>query len=133
MPIAAPLCRPMSPSMIHEDLPHGLSGNGQEMGPALPIDARLTDEFQVGFVDQRGRLKSMVLSFPAQVPRGKDPQFGVDVRKQLLCGMAVPRFEFLQELRDPRRSARFHGRPTQQAPRTPNTTPAGSGLRWLTR
>jgi hypothetical protein len=37
MPIATPLCRPVSPSMIHENLSHQLRGNGQEMGPALPI------------------------------------------------------------------------------------------------
>jgi hypothetical protein len=87
--------------MIHEDLSHGLSGNGQEVSPALPIDARLTDEFHVGFVNQRGWLKSMVLSLPVQISRGKRSQFAVDVRKQLLYGKAVPRFEFLQELCDP--------------------------------
>ena len=84
----------------------------------LPINACLIDELQVGFVNQRGRLKSMVLSFPPQVSRGKCSQFGVDVRKQLLCGLAVPWFEFLQELSHPRRSARFHGRPTHQSLRT---------------
>jgi hypothetical protein len=104
----------MSPGMIHENLSHDPSGNGQEMGPALPIDACLTDELQVGFVNQRGRLKSMALSFPVQVSRGKCPQFGVDVGKQLLFGMAIPWFEFLQELSDPSRSARFHGRSTHQ-------------------
>jgi len=104
----------MSPSMIHENLSHDPSGNGQEMGPALPINACLTDELQVGFVNQRGRLKSMALSFPVQVSRGKCSQFGVHVGKQLLFGMAIPWLEFLQELSDPRRSARFHGRSTHQ-------------------
>jgi hypothetical protein len=115
MPIAAPLCRPTSPGMIHENLPHGLSGNDQEMGPTPPINGRLTEELQVGFVNQRGRLKSMALSFPVHVSRGNGPQFGVDVRKQLLSGMAVPGFEFLQELSYPGRSARCHGRPTHQS------------------
>jgi hypothetical protein len=108
----------MSPRVIHENLSHSVSGNGQEMGPAPPINARLTDEFQVDFVNQRGRLKSMALSFPVQVSRGKGAQFGVDVCKQLFSGMAVPWFDFLQELSDPRRSARFHGRPTHQSLRT---------------
>ena len=63
MPIAAPLCRPMSPGMIHENLSHGSSGNGKEMCPALPIDTRLTDELLVGLVNQCGRLKRMALSF----------------------------------------------------------------------
>jgi len=113
-----PALLPMSPRMIHENLSHSLSGNGQETGPALPINACLADKLQVGFVNQRGRLKSMVLSFPMQVPRGKRSQFSVDVRKQLLSGMAVPWFDFLQKLSNPRRSARFHGRPTHQSLRT---------------
>jgi hypothetical protein len=100
--------------MIHENLSHNSSGNGQEMGPALPINACLTDEFQVGFVNQRGRLKRMAFSFPVQVSRGKCAQFGVDVRKQLLFGMAISWFEFLQELSDPSGSARFHGHSTHQ-------------------
>ena len=115
MPMTTPLCCPMSPRMIHENLPHGLSGNGQEMRPALPSDACVTDELQVGFMNQRGRLKGMVLSFPVQVSRGKCSQFGVDVLKQLLSGRAVPRFAFVQELSDLRRSARFHGRPIHQS------------------
>jgi len=114
MPTAASLCCPMSPSMIHENLSHRFSGKGQEMGSAMPINMCLTDELQVGFVNQRGRLKSMVLSFPVQVSRGKCSQFGVDVRKQLLSGMVVPWFEFLRELSDPGRLAGFHGRPTDQ-------------------
>jgi hypothetical protein len=118
MPIATPLCCAMSSSMIHENLSHSFSGNGQEMGPALPINACLTDELEVGFVNQRGRLKSMALSFPVQVSRGKCSQFGVDVHEQLLFGKAVPWFELLQELSDPRRSARFHGRPTHQSLRS---------------
>ena len=64
MPRAAPLGCPMSPSMIDEDLSHRASGNGQEMGSSLPINAWLTDELQVGFVNQRGRLKSMVATNP---------------------------------------------------------------------
>ena len=90
------------------------------MGPALPINVCWTDELQVDFVNQCGRLKSMALSFPVQVSRGNCPQFGVDVRKQLLSGMAVSWVEFLQELSDPRRSARFHGGPTHQSLRTKN-------------
>jgi hypothetical protein len=80
----------MSPGMIHENLSHGVGSNGQKMRPALPIETRLTGELQVGFVNQRGGLKSMALSFPVQVSRSKCSQFAVDVRKQLLCGMAVP-------------------------------------------
>jgi len=104
--------------MIHENLSHNVSGNGQEMSPALPTNVRLADELQVGFVDQRRRLKSMVRSFPAQVPRGNCPQFGVDVRKQLLFGMTIPWFAFLQELSDQRRPARFHGLAAHQSLRT---------------
>jgi hypothetical protein len=120
----------MSPGMIHENLSHDPSGNGQEMGPALPIDACLTDELQVGFVNQRGRLKSMALSLAVQVSCGKCAQLGVDVRKQPLFGRAIPRLEFRRELSDRRRSARFHGHPTHQSRRSrhdgivpPVTTP----------
>ena len=81
MLIAAPLCCPVSTCMIHKDLPHRVSGSSQKMGPALPIDARLTDEFQVGFVNQRGRLKRMAVSFPMQVLRGNRVKLGVDIRK----------------------------------------------------
>jgi hypothetical protein len=78
----------------------------------------LTDELQVGFVNQRGWLKRMALSFPVHVLRGNRSQFGVNIRKQLLFGMVIPWFEFLQELSDPRRSVRFRGHPTHQSLRT---------------
>ena len=79
MPIAIPLCRLMPPRMVHEDLSHGMGGNGQEMGTALPIDTPWSGKLQIDFVDQRGRLKRMALSFPAQVPRGERSHFGVNV------------------------------------------------------
>ena len=67
MLIATPLGCPVSAHMIHKkNLPHGVSGSSQKMGPALPINAQLTDELQVGFVNQRGRLKRMALSFPCK-------------------------------------------------------------------
>jgi hypothetical protein len=34
----------MSARMIHENLPHRLSGKGKEMGSALPINGCMTDE-----------------------------------------------------------------------------------------
>jgi hypothetical protein len=83
--------------MIHEDLSHGLGGKSQEMSPALPLDGCFTGKLQIDFVNQRGRLERMRLSFPSQISRGKRPEFGVDFRKQLLAGMAISWFDFLQE------------------------------------
>jgi hypothetical protein len=60
-------------------------------------------------VNQFGRSKSMVLSFPPQGSRGNRSQFGVDVRKQLIRCLVVPWLESLEELSHPRRPVRFYG------------------------
>ena len=68
---------------------------------ASPINACLIDELQVGFVNQFGRSKRMVLSLPTQGSRGNRSQLGVDVRKQLLGRLVVPWLEFLEEVESP--------------------------------
>jgi hypothetical protein len=39
--------------VVDQDLAHGARGDGEEMGAALPFDALIPEQFDVGLVDQR--------------------------------------------------------------------------------
>ena len=44
-----------SPRVIDQDVPHDLSGDGEEMRSILPLDFLLPGQAQIRFVNQRGR------------------------------------------------------------------------------
>jgi hypothetical protein len=54
-PVAA-LCRVMTTCVVHENPPHDLRGDTEEMGPAPPVNPALIDESQVRLVDEGRRL-----------------------------------------------------------------------------
>src|SRR2546427_8047474 len=42
---------------VDEDAPHGLGGDGEEMGAPLPLPPVFAGKFEPGFMHQGGRLK----------------------------------------------------------------------------
>jgi hypothetical protein len=72
------------PGRIHEDTPHHLGGDGEEMGPVLPAYTGDIHQMQEGFVNQGGRLQCVPLVFLLHVAPGHAAQLSVDERCQLL-------------------------------------------------
>ena len=70
--------------VVHQDAAHHLRGDADEMGLALPLNAVQLANLQVGFVNQRGGLESVVLAFATQVARRHTVHFGVNQRCQSL-------------------------------------------------
>ncbi len=68
--------------VINQNSPHRLGGDAEKMGAVLPVDFALVNQFQIGFVNQRGRPQSVFAAFAAQIPRGLPVQFRVDERQQ---------------------------------------------------
>ena len=58
--VSSALCVVSRPCVIDQNLPHQASRDAEEMSAALPWHA-LIDQPQIGLVDQRRRLKGMVL------------------------------------------------------------------------
>jgi hypothetical protein len=44
---------------IHQDMPHQLGGDAEEMGAVLPPHLPQINQPHIGFVDQRGGLQGM--------------------------------------------------------------------------
>ena len=61
----------------------GQRGGGKEMTAPIPL-ARLARDTQIGFVDERGRLKGLVRPALAGKPGPRElPQFVIDFRHEL--------------------------------------------------
>ena len=54
--------------MVHENAPHDASGNGQEMRAVLPRNIFGIDQPQVGFIDERRRLKAVPGTLSCHAP-----------------------------------------------------------------
>ena len=54
--------------MVHENAPHDASGNRQEMRPVLPRNIFGIDQPQIGFVDERRRLKAVPGTLSCHAP-----------------------------------------------------------------
>lgn len=64
--------------MIHQEASHYLGRNAKKVGSVLPVHSRLIDQTQVSFMNQSGRLQSMIGAFTPQIIRRKLTQFIVD-------------------------------------------------------
>ena len=49
----------VAPRIFHQNAPHQLGRNGEEMGSILPLHALIIHEAHVGFVDQGGSLQAV--------------------------------------------------------------------------
>src|SRR5579864_997820 len=75
--------------MVHQDAPHHLRGDGEKVRTVLPRQRSGACKPQVGFVDQRRGLKSVVRSLTAQVTPGDAMQFLIDQGNQAFEGRFV--------------------------------------------
>jgi hypothetical protein len=47
------------PGMVHQNAPHHLRGDAEELRPVLPAHSPLTDQPEVRLMDERGALERM--------------------------------------------------------------------------
>ena len=84
--------------VVNEDSPHGLGGGGEEVAAA--IEQLISDEPQVGFVNQRGGVEGVAGGFGGHARGGELPELIVDERQQLSSGAAVAGLGGFEELGD---------------------------------
>lgn len=95
--------------VIEQNAPHNLRRNSEKLRAVLPRRARLVNQFQVGFVDERGRLQSMIRVFALHKPMRDAPEFLLDDWKKPFERMLVavrPSREQFGDVRFVRHSAR---------------------------
>ena len=67
---------------VHENPPHHLRGDAEEVRAVLPTRRLPVDEAQVGFVNQGGGLEEVVVALAAHVTAREPVQLGLDERGQ---------------------------------------------------
>ena len=89
-PANATALQPMSAAgVLYENPTHGLSRGCKKCPASIPGPVRLaTDQSQVRFVDERGRLESLTRHL-SQPLCGEPPQLVVDERQQLTSGAGL--------------------------------------------
>ena len=70
---AGPAFQVVPPCMVHQNPPHQLRGNREEVCAILPAHALVVDEAQVSFIDQGGCLQGVAGTLPAHVVLGQTP------------------------------------------------------------
>src|SRR5262249_31548457 len=76
-------------SMSHENAPHNLCSDSEELRSAPQGWFRKSRQLDVSLVDERGRLQGDPASLPAQVARCETSQLIIDQRNQLGRGPAA--------------------------------------------
>ena len=66
-----------------QNLSHRSCGNGKKMGTVLPLQILVTQQPQIGFMNQCRGLQGLPVAFPTQVSPGEPAQFLVNNGKQL--------------------------------------------------
>jgi hypothetical protein len=75
--------------VVDEEAPDQVRREGEEVGAARPLQARLAGEAQVGLVHDGRRLECMVASFPAELADRDAAQLVIDLRKDLFRRLPV--------------------------------------------
>ncbi len=86
---AASLGAPPASRVVHEDLPHHLGCNSQEVRSVLPAHPTLSSQAQIGFVDERRALKGVVEAFFSKIPLRQAPQLFVENGSCLVESLGV--------------------------------------------
>ena len=76
-------------SALHQNLPHQLRTDGDEMLAVLERACALFFEPQIGLVDKGGTLQGVVGTFFSQVTMRDSPQLVVDTREYGAQGLIV--------------------------------------------
>jgi eukaryotic-like serine/threonine-protein kinase len=95
---AAAFARVPRARVVHQNLPHQLRGNTEKMRAIAIIRLVLPYQPHVGFMHQRGRLKSVVGAFAPQIAVCQTAQFGVRDRHQTVDRIFLARFDFAEKL-----------------------------------
>jgi hypothetical protein len=75
--------------VLHQNLPHQLRTDGEEMLAVLERACALFFEPQIGLVDKGGTLQGVIRAFPLQVTMRYSPQFVVNTREHNAQGFFV--------------------------------------------
>lgn len=75
--------------MIHEDAAHHFGGDGQKVRAALPVNAAMVDEPQIGLVNKRRRLERVVAPLPAQIACRARSQISMDQTEGIVARLNV--------------------------------------------
>lgn len=87
----------MRSGIVGEDAAHKLSGHGEELRAALPIRIALTNQLQIGFMDESGGLQGVVGAFAAHARPREAFQFAVDQWSEAVSGFGVTLFQLLKQ------------------------------------
>src|SRR4051794_7275756 len=72
----------LAAGVLDQDAPHGLGRGGEEVAAAVPAGVLVSDESEVGLVDQGGRLERLAGLLVGQLLDRKLPELVVDQREQ---------------------------------------------------
>ena len=73
----------VSASVIDQDVTHYLGGDREEVCAVLPFKSLLAGKFQIGFVDERGRLQGVTGTFVTHLALRDAAQLSVDEWQEL--------------------------------------------------
>src|SRR5579871_1023036 len=74
----APAFQIVAARMVHQDAPHQLRRDSEEMCAILPLHARIVHQAHIGFIYQCGGLQAVAGVFPFQVAPRQPPQLFVN-------------------------------------------------------
>ena len=74
----------MSAGMVNKNPSQRLRGYGEEMGAVVPLNPRLIDEFQIGFINQSRSLERVVGPLLTHEAPSEGAQFIVDAGQELI-------------------------------------------------
>jgi hypothetical protein len=94
---AGPFRSEMLARVIDKDAPHHLRRNDEELPAILPRQPILPREPQVGFMNQRRRLKGVILPLLPEVRAGSSPKLAVNQRDQIIARLDVSPSPGLQQ------------------------------------
>ena len=90
-----------SAGVVRQHAPHDLRGNPKKMSPVLPAHSALTEEPNVGFVDELSGLELLTRRLASQIATGETVNLCVNERNELVEGTGVtisPRLEKLGDV-----------------------------------
>ena len=80
---AAAALQVVTPRMLHQNAPHHLGRNREEMRAILPLHALVIHQAHVGFIDQRGGLQAVPRALALHVAARQTAQFVINDGSQL--------------------------------------------------
>ena len=92
--------RALASGVLHQNPPHRFRRRRKEMAPTVPALRLVSDESEIGFVDQCGRLEGLPRGLMGQLLGGQEPQFLVDQRQEFVRSLRVPPFDGVQDACD---------------------------------